>query len=278
MLAAKKRRRSQIGLLLAGLGMCLYFLAVYQPLSRRAADLDQPLLDLWNKLAEASTPVTRPDQSRLLELDAALLAVRNARDLIERSRQTLADRIRPDPELTERIRGPFKLIEFQNERQLATEQLWRLARQKKVQLDPELAAGFPEYLADRSHQPALLWVQLRLLQDVLNAAISCEVSVIQSVSSPPVEVYSASDAGLPDHHANVPVQVELVGQAYSIMRFLESLPLRSDEILERGLPAAAPGKPAYFIDQLLIRKESREKPDEIRLRALIRGFVELNTN
>jgi hypothetical protein len=62
------------------------------------------------------------------------------------------------------------------------------------------------------------------------------------------------------------------------MRFLESLPLRTDEILARGLPAAAPGKPAYFIDQLLIRKESRDKPDEIRLRALIRGFVELNNN
>jgi hypothetical protein len=47
MLAARKRRRSQNGMLLAGLGMCLYFLAVYQPLSRRAAALDEPLLELW---------------------------------------------------------------------------------------------------------------------------------------------------------------------------------------------------------------------------------------
>jgi hypothetical protein len=275
MFAARKRRRAQTGMLLAGLGLCLYFLAVYQPLSRRAAALDQPLLDLWNDLAQASTHVTAPDDTQLPKLDTALQSVQNARDLLERSRQALANRIRPAPELTQHIHGSFQLIEFQNERQLATEQLWRLARQKKVQLDPKLAGGFPEYFADR-RQPALLWVQLRLLQDVLSLAIASEVSLIHSVSSPPVHVHS-SEPSRPDHLADVPVQIELVGHATAVQRFLESLPLRTDEILARGLPEAAPGKPAYFIDQLIIRKESRDKVDEVRIRALIRSFVELNT-
>jgi hypothetical protein len=275
MFAARKRRRAQTIMLLAGLGLCLYFLVVYQPLSRRAAALDQPLLDLWNDLAQASTHVTAPDDTQLPKLDTALQSVQNARDLLERTRHALANRIRPAPELTQHINGSFQLIEFQNERQLATEQLWRLARQKKVQLDPKLAGGFPEYFADR-RQPALLWVQLRLLQDVLSLAIASEVSLIHSVSSPPVHVHS-SEPGRPDHLADVPVQIDLVGNATAVQRFLESLPLRTDEILARGLPEAAPDKPAYFIDQLIIRKESRDKVDEVRIRALIRSFVELNT-
>jgi hypothetical protein len=275
MLAARKRRRSQNGMLLAALGLCLYFLAVYQPLSRRAAALDQPLLELWNELAQASAHVTGPDDAQMPKLDAALESVQHARDILDRSRHTLADRIRPAPELAERIHGTFQLIEFQNERQLATEQLWRLARQKKVQLDPKLAGGFPEYFAE-DRQPALLWVQLRLLHDVLGAAISSEVSLVQSVQSPPIEVHAA-EPGRPDYRADVSIQVELIGSATAIMQFLESMPLRTDEILARGLPAAAPGKPAYFIDRLLMRKESRDKPDEVRIRALIRSFVELNT-
>jgi hypothetical protein len=273
MLAARKRRRSQNGMLLAGLGMCLYFLTVYQPLSRRAAALDEPLLELWTELTQASVHVTSPDDTQLPKLDNALQSVQNARATLELHRQTLTERIRPAPELIERIHSPFQLIEFQNERQLVTEQLSRLARQEKVQLDPKLAGGFPEYFADR-RQPVLLWAQLRLLQDVLNAAIACRVSLVQSVSSPPIEAY-AVEPGQPDYRADIPLHVELVGNATAILCFLESLPLRSEEILERGLPAAIPGKPAYFIDRILIRKESRDKPEEIRIRALIRGFIDL---
>ncbi|MCL4178969.1 MAG: hypothetical protein KJ072_14655 [Verrucomicrobia bacterium] len=274
MFAARKRRRAQNGMLLAGLGLCLYFLAVYQPLSRQVAALDQPLLKTWQDLAQASAQVTSPDHTQLPKIDAALQSVQDARALLERSRQALVARIRPAPQLTERINSSFQLIEFQNERQLATEQIWRLARQKKVQLDPNLAGGFPEYFADR-RQPALLWAQLRLLQDVLNTAVSSEVSRIESISSPAVEVHSA-ESGRPDYLANVPVEIELVGTANAVQRFLESIPLRAEEILDRGLPEAAPGKPAYFIDRLFLRKEARDKVDEVRLRAVIRGFVELN--
>lgn len=273
MLAARKRRRSQNGMLLAGLAMCAYFLAVYQPLSRKAAALDQPLLEVWTELSEASAQFTGPNDPQLPRLDAALESVQNARQILGRSRENLAERIQLPPDLVNRIRGNFQLIEFQNERQLVTEQLWRLARQEKVQLDPNLAAGFPEYFADR-RQPVLLWVQLRLLQDVLGAAISSGVALVQSVASPPVEVYT--DPGRTDYRADIPLQIELVGNATSMMRFLETLPLRSEEIAERGLPPAAPGKPAYFIHRLFIRKESREKPEEIRMRAVIRSSLELS--
>jgi hypothetical protein len=274
MFANQKRRRTQNGMLLAGLVLCFYFLTVYRPLSRQAAALDQPLLQTWQDLTQASAQITGPDHTQLPKIDAALQSVQDARALLERSRQTLIARILPTPQLATRINGPFQLIEFQSERQLATEQLWRLARQKKVQLDPNLAGGFPEYFADSS-SPALLWVQLRLLQDVLTTAISCEVSRVEFVKSPAVSIYPA-ETGRPRDLADVPLEVELVGNAPAVLRFLESIPLRAEELPARGLPDAAPGKPAYFIDRLFLRKESREQVDEVRLRAVIRGFVELN--
>jgi hypothetical protein len=277
MFATQKRRRAQNGMLLVGLGLCLYFLGVYQPLSRRAAALDQPLLRTWQDLAQASAQITGPDHNQLPIIDAALQSVQDARALLERSRRALVNRIQPSPLLAERINSSFQLIEFQSERQLATEQLWRLARQKKVQLDPNLAGGFPEYFADSS-RPALLWVQLRLLHDVLSAAISSEVARVEYVRSPAVYVYDAdAEPGRPGDMADVPIEVELVGSAPTVLRFLEAIPLRAEEILARGLPEATPGKPAYFIDQVFLRKEARDQFDEVRLRAVIRSFVELNT-
>ena len=47
-------------MLLAGLGMCLYFLTVYQPLSRRAAALDKPLLELWTEYDPGQRSCHRP--------------------------------------------------------------------------------------------------------------------------------------------------------------------------------------------------------------------------
>jgi type II secretory pathway component PulM len=86
MFAARKRRRTQNVLLIVGLGLCLYFLLVYQPLSRRAAALDQPLLEIWRDLAQVSTQVTGPDHAQLPKLDAAFDSVQKARDILERSR------------------------------------------------------------------------------------------------------------------------------------------------------------------------------------------------
>ncbi len=157
MFAARRRRRAQNSLLLAGFGLGLYYLLAYLPMSHRAASLDQPLLDLWKELAQASTQVTvRSNEPHMPRLDDALQSLQDSRGLLEHSRRALADRIRPAPELEQRIKSTFQLIEFQNERQLATEQLWRLARQRKVQLDPKLAGGFPEVLRRKPSPRAAL--------------------------------------------------------------------------------------------------------------------------
>lgn len=255
------------------LGLGAYAWLVYQPLVRQAAELDGPLIEIWARLAELSPAAPLQIGDQLPQIDAALAQARDAVDALERTRDALEARIDPGPDLLERIEAPFQLIEFQNERLLVGEQLTRLAQQRKVTLDPGLASGFPEYMVDRSH-PSLLWAQLTLLRHTLTSAINSGVTTVQAAQSPPFTLHRGMHAG-GDFLAEIPFQVELLASAPAAARFLESVPLRSDEIQERGLPEAGADKPAYFIHRVLIRRESREKLDEVRLRLTVKSLVYL---
>jgi hypothetical protein len=51
------------------------------------------------------------------------------------------------------------------------------------------------------------------------------------------------------------------------------LPLRADELRAAGLPEAPVDKPPLFVDRLIIRKQSPDKPDEVRVWLRVVGFV-----
>ena len=69
------------------------------------------------------------------------------------------------------------------------------------------------------------------------------------------------------------MRIELTGAIANVARFLQTLPLRADEIQASGLPAAPTNKPALFIDRLVLRKQSPDKPDEVRVSLRAVGFV-----
>lgn len=71
----------------------------------------------------------------------------------------------------------------------------------------------------------------------------------------------------------LPLQIELSGPTASVTRFLQTLPLRADEIKAAGLPESTTNKPALFIDRLVLRKQSPEKPDEVHLSLRAVGFL-----
>jgi hypothetical protein len=273
MLAARRRKRAQLLVVGAVLGVGLYVGLVYQPLSRRAAALDRPLMEVWRELSEVNLAAPLFAGDRQPEIDAALRHVRESIDALERTRLAMGARIEPGPGLAERVQAPFQLIEFQNERQLVTEEVWRLARQKKVNLDPGLTGGFPEYMADRA-RPSLLWVQLSLLRHTLTAAINSGVTLVRVIRSPAVRLYQGQPAR-GDFLATVPLEVEMVAPAPAAARFLETLPLRSEEITAAGLPEAGPDKPAYFIERIYVLKESKEKVDEVRVRVTLSSLIYL---
>jgi hypothetical protein len=273
MRTARRRRRTQSLLLLVTAALMVYYWAFYQPLARQAAALDQPLIELWTELTEASLMAPVPHSDQLPQVDAVLQQVRDSVEGVQRAGSALVARIEPGPELSERIQAPFQLIDFQNERQFVTEQLLRLAQQKKVTLEPGLMAGFPEYMADRP-QPALLWAQLSLVRHSLTSAINSGVTSIRAVRSPEAVFFRSTPSAQP-FLVEVPLEIELLASVPAVARFLESIPLRSSELAGQALPEAGPDKPAYFINRFFLRKESREQLDGVRLQITVSSLIYL---
>jgi hypothetical protein len=272
MLTERKRRRIQRILVLSGLGLLLYFVGVYRPLSRRAASLDKPLLEYWRDLAALTYQTNGFNGEELPRIEEALRQVQTSLAALARADKASRALLELDPSVKAKLKEPFQLIDFQNERQLALEELGRQAGQQKVTLAPAVAAGFPEYTTDRQ-QPSLLWAQLAFLRHTLASAIACKVGTIASVKVPPVVFHSSPTNSHQEFLAEMPLQVSLTGSGPAVARFLQCLPLRADEIKARGLPAVSPEKPGVFIDQIFLRKGSKDKPDEVRLDLTVCGFA-----
>jgi hypothetical protein len=272
MLTERKRRRIQRTLILTGLGLVLYFVGVYRPLSRRAAALDGPLLEYWRDLAALTYQTNGFNGEELPRIEEALRQVQDSLAALARADKVSLALIELGAGVKDKLKEPFQNSDFQNERQLLLEELGRLAGQQQVVLAPAVAAGFPEFTADRQ-RPALLWVQLSLLRHLLTSALHCKVATVTSFRLPPPLYHGSGTNGHGDFLAEVPLQVNLAGPAVAVTRFLQCLPLRADEIKARGLPEASTNKPALFIDRLFLRKETRDKPDEVRLDLTVCGFV-----
>jgi hypothetical protein len=69
------------------------------------------------------------------------------------------------------------------------------------------------------------------------------------------------------------LEIEFTASATNATRLLRCLPLRADEMRAAGLPEAPPDKPVLFVDRLVVRKQSPDKPDEVRVSLRAVGFV-----
>jgi hypothetical protein len=251
----------QRGLLLLAVCVGAYYALIYHPLSRTVAELDQPLTRVWTDLVRTVPPSTGIGSDYYAELEASLLAVRKAAAQLEEVRRVADARIEPDAVTRTRMRQPFQLFEFQSERQTRLEELNRLATKAKVQLDPGVSQGFPEYLAEQAY-PELLWPQLQLAHVLVAGAIHAGVSTVTAVRLAPVQWPARSGE---EWLAELVADVELSGSASAVATLLEMLPMRAAEIRERQLPEMPPNKPVMFIRGLVIRKEGREHPGQVRL-------------
>lgn len=262
------RRRSLIPLLAVGLA-ALYLFA-YLPLRKSAASLNAPLEQSWRKLAGAlgQTNATKLDfyaiTNQFEETRTALVA-------FDQARAQARARVDLDWELRRLLAEPFQLVDYDYASGRLMDELGRLARDQKVGMEAGVFAGFPEQRADMT-EPALLWVELRFLECLLKSAINSKVATIHSVSAfqPPASLTPTNGAR---PVIELPVQIELTGATENIGRFLQTLPLRDFELKAAGLPEAPTNKPALFVDRILLRKQTPEKPDEVRLSLRAVGFV-----
>jgi hypothetical protein len=255
--------------LLAGV-MGAVYLFVFVPIDRKARSLDAPLQQSWNRLADAL------GQTNALKLDFTSItnqftATRTAITAFETARRQARARVELDPGLREQIKAPFVVVEYQYEAGRRMDALIRHAKQESVLLEPAVLVGFPKPSAD-IQEPALLWAELVFLDSLLTTAINAKVTTVHYLAAElPLTNSPAADQRL--RVAELPMQVELTGGIANVARFLQTLPLRADEIQAAGLPAAPTNKPAMFIDRLVLRKNSVERPDEVRVSLRAVGFV-----
>ena len=262
------KRRSLIPL--AGLALVAYYVFFYLPLARRAASLDQPLERDWRKLA-ASIDQTNSSTLDLTRLTNLLNQTREALAIVENTKKEAAARLELSPALKNKMNAPFQLVDYQNERNKRIDQLDKEARDQKIAVDAIVYFGFPEHTIDTA-DPALLWPALSLTGDLLQTAIRCKVTAIHSLEVPLV---ASNSSGFEAYGRwdQIPLQLEFTASADSAQRFIQSLPLRADELVAASLPAASADKAPLFIDRLVIKKQNPEKVDEVRVWMQAIGFV-----
>lgn len=261
------KRRSIIPLI--GLGLGAYLVLVFLPLERRAESFDAPLDRAWQKLA-TSLEVGKTNAIDFVHITNQLSETRQELAILQQARQKTVGLLEIPRPLAEQMSAPFQLFEYENARGREMEDLARLAKQNKVVLDPGVFAGFPEHTAD-VRQPELLWASLAMIDSLLRTAIHCQVTAIHSLQSPVVLTNAPGSAG--GRWAEIPIQAEFSASSGTAIRFLHLLPLRPEEAASAGHAAISTNKPPLFIDRLVMRKQSPEKPDEVRVLVRATGFV-----
>ena len=253
-----------------GILVAAYYFLVLQHLAQKSNDLDAPLDTAWRKLAIA---VGRSNATVLdfAAIDRELQETKHARTVLAAAARRAAARVEVGDELRARLRAPFVLVDYQNERQKLIDDFTRLSKQQAVALEPAVFTGFPEHTADVK-EPTLLWAELDFVNALLQVAINAKVTAIHSLSVP-VAFTNAPPTNEPPRLAEIPIQLELTAPMPALTLFLRTLPLRAEELKAQGLPEAPAGKPALFIERLLLRRQSPEKADEVRLSLRAVGFV-----
>lgn len=255
---------------LAGLALGTYYLLVVLPLGQRAENLEAPLQKAWQGL-EGALGQTNATTIDFLLITNEYSATRQALAALESAKQQARVRLELSPTIRARISAPFQLVEYENERSKDLEEVAKRAAQQKTTLDPAVLAGFPEHTAD-VREPELLWAALALVDGLVSTALQCQVAAIHSLAVPLVLTNSPPPPGTL-RLTEIPLEIEFTGSASSAARFIQSLPRRGDELRAAGLPEVSADKPPFYLDRLIIRKQSPDKPDEVRVALRAIGFV-----
>lgn len=262
------KRRSILPL--AALGVVAYYLLVCVPLAHRAENLDRPLKKAWHRL-EVSLGQTNATALDFVQITNQLSETRHQLTLLEEAKKKAVAHLELSPDLRERISAPFQLVDYQNERSKQIDDLDSKTKREKITIDPMVYAGFPEYTAD-IQEPGLLWAALSMTTDLLDTAVRSKVAAIHSLEVA-VALTNSVDLEIATHWAEIALQLEFTASAPNALEVIQSLPLTAEGTRAAGLPPPAHQKAPLFIDRLIIRKETREKLDEVRVWVRATGFV-----
>lgn len=267
-LLSQIQRRAIIPLMVVVL--VIYYLVVLLPLSRHARSLDEPLQSGWQSLC-AALEQTNATTLDFLHVTNQLSETRQAIVLLDNAKQKAAARLDLSSAVRAKVNAPFQLVDYQDERSRQLDELIKQAKAAQVTIEPAVFGGFPEHTAD-TRQPNLLWAALSQVQSLLGTALLCKVSVIHSLDVP-VSLTNTIPVNGGPLLTEIPLLVELSGSAGNVLKLLQNLPLRADEMKAGGLADAPRDKVPFFIDRLVLKKQSPDKPDEVRVWLRVIGFV-----
>jgi hypothetical protein len=262
------KRRSIIPL--AGVGLVAYYFLVLAPLSRKAEGLNAPLRTSWQRLA-TSLDQTNFTSIDFLHITNQLVETRRSMALLENAKQKVAARLELSPAVRAKMNQPrFENFDYSSDRSKQMDETSALARQCQVTIEPAVFAGFPEYTTEMK-QPMFLWAALSLVDSLLTTALQCKVSAIHSLEVP-VALTNEPPVNTPVPVIEIPLQIELTGSSSSLLKLLQNLPLRVEEMQAAGFEGMT-NKAPLFIDHLMMKKQTPDKPDEVRVSLRALGFV-----
>jgi hypothetical protein len=261
--------RLQMLLLMGCAIVTLFHWSVNIPLSRKTRALDHRLAEARANLLDTSlrNPIAMGLEQETIN-ENHLLVQRSLKAL--RKAATVAkSRIEFAPEIQQRAKQPFQLLDFDQYRLQTVANLQRFATEKKVTLETNALAGLPEYTSGKE-RPSWLWVQLAITDYVLAAAINSSVSTIRSTTLLPSRTL-ISGGEKPVRQEEFSLRVELTGPMNCVMAFLLGLPIPGAEMKNLKMPDSPRPKPALFVNKIIM-KSTGANPNEVSLDAVISGL------
>jgi hypothetical protein len=261
--------RLQMLLLVGCAVVTLFHWAVNVPLSRKTTALNHRLADAREKLLETSmrTQIWMGLEEETIN-DNHLLMQHGLRAL-RKTGKAAKNRIDFAPEIQQRAKQPFQLLDYDQYRLQAVANLQRFASEKKVTLGTNALAGLPEYTSGKE-RPSLLWVQLAITDYVLATAINSGVGLIRSTTLLPNRTL-ISGGEKPLRQEEFSLRLELTGPMNCVMTFLLSLPIPGSELKNLKMPELPRPKPALFINKIIL-KSTGANPNDVYLDAVISGL------
>lgn len=248
-----------------------YFLFVYRPLNARTKEKDSLLRQTWSRLETIHRKQQAPDRSDFNPISQSLKQLAPNMEGVKRA---LLSRIEIDEFYREKSMEKsmeFQLVDYQNHRQEVIESLDKLTQARQSRIPSSVFEALPAHHSDLP-EPNYLWVELALTQHLLQSMIYADVESISKLS---VQRQSAPSADAGQLSPLIPVvsEVRFVCESGSLFRLLIMLPLRAEEIQKELAIDFPPNKPSLYVDQILIQKNSTERPTRVAVWMKIVGFI-----
>lgn len=272
-------------LLLAAGALAVAYFVLVQPISRNVTAEEGPITDLRQRLERATLEAGLPRATSFADLEARLAALRSSAEAFSAAIQHALPRLQHPDDVRARLDEPFQLYSFLNESQRRLDEIAALAQAGRVTVTPGLAAGLPAYKQELA-RPELLWVQLATVHRVVKTAIRTGVREIREVSVEPLPYAEPADFGpaLPTLPAVAPppstnrwttlrVHLTTIGSVDALGKLLLALALTPEELEKTGLSKELAGRPALFLERLLLRRNQLDAAEQAQLDLVVATVV-----